>query len=113
MIDEKKIEETAKEYSKVTDCNKTEAMLVEEGFKEGAHWAIEQFLKDLWHPASEEPKKGKLCLLEVIYSLPLSMTDEIDYITSKSKKYGWEEYNFKRNDREITRWLYVDDLLPK
>ena len=26
------------------------------GFKEGAKWAINEFLKDLWHPMQEEPK---------------------------------------------------------
>lgn len=26
-------------------------------FKDGAKWAINEFLKDLWHPASEKPKR--------------------------------------------------------
>ena len=59
MIDDKKIEEAARRYSSVTDCDKEEALLIEEGFKEGVNWAINESLKGLWHPASEEPKFGK------------------------------------------------------
>lgn len=39
MIDEKKIKEAARRYSEVTDCTKEEALLIEEGFKEGAKWS--------------------------------------------------------------------------
>ena len=59
MIDDKKIEAAARRYSEVTDCDKQEALLIEEGFKEGAKWAINKFLKDLWHPNTEEPDKSK------------------------------------------------------
>lgn len=55
MIDDKKIEGAARRYSKVTDCDKEEALLIEEGFKEGAEWAINEFLKDLWHQTNKEP----------------------------------------------------------
>lgn len=56
MIDDKKIEGAARRYSKVTDCDKEEALLIEEGFKEGAEWAINEFLKDLWHQTNKEPE---------------------------------------------------------
>lgn len=64
MIDDKKIEAAARRYSEVTDCDKQEALLIEEGFKEGAKWAIKEFIKDLWHPASEKPniKPGECCV---------------------------------------------------
>nr|DAI13315.1 MAG TPA: hypothetical protein [Caudoviricetes sp.] len=45
----------------MTDCDKEEALLIEEGFKEGANWAINEFLKNLWHPNTEEPDMSKLC----------------------------------------------------
>ena len=46
MIDNKKIEAAARRYREVTDCDKQEALLIEEGFKEGAKWAINEFNKD-------------------------------------------------------------------
>ncbi len=64
MIDDKKIEEAARRYSEVTDCDKQEALLIEEGFKEGAEWAISEFLTRLWHPASEEPRKDVSIIVE-------------------------------------------------
>ena len=56
MIDDKKIEEAAKEYSQDSwgysyDIEKLLA------FEQGAKWAINEFLKDLWHPSSEKAKK--------------------------------------------------------
>ena len=45
MIDNKKIEDVAKVY-----------MIGEFYDKDEAEWAINEFLKDLWHPTSEEPK---------------------------------------------------------
>lgn len=65
MIDDKKIEAAARRYSEVTDCDKQEALLIEEGFKEGAKWAINKFLKDLWHTASEEPNTKQIDYYEI------------------------------------------------
>lgn len=68
MIDDKKIEEAATiasisdtEKGRVKDGYVVNALAdhengYREGYIEGAHWAIHKFLKDLWHPASEEPK---------------------------------------------------------
>ena len=95
MLDEKKIEEAAKEYSKVTDCNKTEAMLVEEGFKEGAHWAIEQFLKDLWHDCRKDIPDYKP-LLVIFKNGYCKATPYTTLVKEAGKKY-----------------LYIEDLLPK
>lgn len=50
MIDEKKIEEAAfEEYPLNSDGN----IIGRNGFKEGAKWAIKEFLKDLWHRCPE------------------------------------------------------------
>ena len=110
MIDDKKIEAASRRYSEVTDCDKEESLLIEEVFKEGAKWAINEFIKDLWY-ADENPKKYHKCLLEVVYHRPLNMTDEIDYVTSHLTNFGWDEYSFKRSDYTINRWIYIDDLL--
>lgn len=101
MIDDKKIEEAARRYSEVTDCDKQEALLIEEGFKEGAKWAINEFLKDLWHPNTEEPKRHSYIMFK----------------TTNNNGFGTEyiDCSWKAIARclQITQWLYIDDLLPK
>ena len=67
MIDNKKIEEAALGYcSKCSDITNRNVDLDEDecvdlynGFIDGAKWAINEFLKDLLHPNTEEPDKNK------------------------------------------------------
>ena len=73
MINNKKIEEAANkhidtEYAKYNSGEVEEEMICLRGkdsFKAGAKWAINEFLKDLWHPADEEPKKNRLVLTDI------------------------------------------------
>lgn len=102
MIDNK-IEVAARRYSEVTDCDKEEALLIEEGFKEGAEWAINDFLKDLWHQADEEPERMKEILAYGFYSTTIVRWCPNGYIT-------WKDYYEKWH---YTQWLYVSDLFPK
>lgn len=120
MIDAKKIEEAAIKCAdgKNPCLYKAGAMDMEtacrESFKEGVCWGLKTFLEGLWHNAKEEPKTEQPCLVEVIYHPIFGMTDETDYtVSSYRANYGWAEYNFKQSDYTITRWLYMDDLLPK
>lgn len=122
MIDDKKIEEAATVAS-ISDTEKgrvREDYVINalgdhesgfrEGYIEGAKWAINEFLKDLWHPVSEEPEDDKNILIEQKYDISCS-----------NLYYGIEEYNscygLQWNDKvrilNITRWLYIDDLFPK
>lgn len=40
---------------------------IKEAIKLGANWALEQFLKDLWHPSDEEPELvGERVTIEVV-----------------------------------------------
>lgn len=103
MIDDKKIEGAARRYSKVTDCDKEEALLIEEGFKEGAEWAINEFLKDLWHQTDEEPERMKEILAYGFYGTTIVRWCPNGYIT-------WKDYYEKWH---YTQWLYVDDLFQK
>lgn len=81
-----------------------------EGYIEGARWAINEFIKDLWHHASEIPSEGKHLILEY------SITDTIkDYVSLKRLDnnyiyWDWASYFESAN---VTRWLYVDELFPK
>ena len=75
-------------------------------FKDGAKWAINEFLKDLWHPVSEEPEENKKLLVQYTNYMV-----EDDYeIDMNSPHVSWRylvtTYNFKK-------WCYIEDLLPK
>lgn len=111
MIDDKKIEEAARYYCNNRYPASQDAPFIAEGFRHGAKWAINEFIKDLWHTIDENPKKYHKCLVEVVYHRPLNMTDEIDYATSHLTNFGWDESSFKRSDYTIKRWIYIDDLL--
>ena len=103
MIDDKKIEAAARRYSEVTDCDKQEALLIEEGFKEGAKWAINKFIENLWHPASEEPERMKEIIAYGFYATTIVKWCPNGYIT-------WKDYYEKWH---YIQWLYIEDLLPK
>lgn len=101
MIDDKKIEEAARRYSKVTDCDKEEALLIEEGFKEGARWAINELIKNLWHPASEKPEKNHSVLFKTAGN-----SFETEYI-------GKNDWATIVRCFKVVKWFYIDDLFPK
>ena len=108
MIDDKKIEDAARRYSEVTDCDKQEALLIEEGFKEGANWAINELLNDLWHPASEEPIESAEVLAEA--KITESINTYLSFKINDALFKNWAAYSLGAN---ITRWLYIDDLFQK
>ena len=98
MIDDKKIEEAANEYSQ-DNCGyfyDIEKLLA---FEQGAKWAIDEFLKDLWHPVSEEPKESVFMLSE--YEKGKFYANYFD-----KNRGGW-------SNKRLIRWLNIDDLLPK
>ena len=115
MIDDKEIDIAARAVVLSKHINETAYFQLRsiEDFKDGAKWAINEFIKDLWHAIDENPKKYYKCLVEVVYHRPLNMTDEIDYVTSHLTNFGWDESSFKRSDYAIKRWIYIDDLLKE
>lgn len=119
MIDDKKIE-TAKEeiYEDrfllngeeiVFNNDEKEEMFYEGDIKEaiglGAKWAINEFLKDLWHPASKKPllQNGK-CL--VVYNSGKVDIFSISFVYKMLSNYGKDGMDWKF-------WAYVSDLFPK
>ena len=118
MIDDKKIDAAANnhietEYARYNSGKVEEEMICLRGkdsFKEGAKWAINEFLKDLWHPASEEPKKVKNLLLETTYEYGKPIYHLIKYMPNGNNVCAWREWY---KGAHISRWLYIDDLLPK
>ncbi len=109
MIDDKKIEEAAAYYAAENPMEIEDQMgdmitgkeELFEAYKEGAKWAINEFLKDLWHPSSEEPKRHSYIMFK----------------TTNNNGFGTEyiDCSWKAIARclQITQWLYIDDLLPK
>lgn len=86
------------------------------GFEAGAKWAVNELLKDLWHPASEMPDKNRICLVRVVYHPNHGMFQDEERIEQSSfHDFGWYDYDFKYigTNYDIISWLYVDDLLPK
>lgn len=111
MIDDKKTEEAAKHYAEENSMSIEDPMgniydCIEElsdAYKAGAKWMQEEFLKNLWHPAGEEPKFGKGRLLVLINGSVsiLNVGFVLDQLRNLHNVYG------------IKAWLYLDDLLPK
>lgn len=104
MIDEKKIEEAARYYCNNRYPASQDAPFIAEGFRHGAKWAIQEFLKDLWYPASEEPVKDKPFLAKQIGRW------RVDVNSSLFPNNVWSTHCKKQG---IKRWLYIEDLLPK
>jgi hypothetical protein len=119
MIDEKKIEAAAKHYAEENSMSIEDQMgdmydgieELSDAYKAGAKWAINEFLKGLWHHADEEPKKNRSVLTDT-----QSIMDKgrICWLTVKLTENGfvrnWSNY---AKVTKITRWLYIDDLFPK
>ena len=116
MIDDKKIEEAARgaadlyeqdlpimSYYEDTEVDGQHHFCQEFGaelFKDGARWAINEFLKDLWHSVDEMPNENN----EVI------CVDKDNRTITYNGIANW--WAFCRS-HDVTRWLYVDDLLLK
>ena len=127
MIDDKKIESAKEEIYEdrfllngeeiVFNNDEKEEMFYKQDIKEaiglGAKWAINELLKDLWHPASEEPniKQGE-CSVTCLVKFKNESTELCVYFRNPE---GWvcddmSPKDFKRNFKE---WIYIDDLFIK
>ena len=114
-MDEKKIEEAKKAFIADKKILGIEAMNdLACGFKAGAHWAIQEFLEDLWHDASEEPvlqsdnESHVDCLLETAWGLGVRCWNPYEKC--------WDDEDADNYDCDmdsVMRWLYLDNLLPK
>lgn len=113
MIDDKKIEESAVESTNYLKgiCDFTVINASEEGFKAGAKWAINEFLKGLFHPASEVPRNDNgevLAFSRIFCNRKLyNMNAMLDKTTCNTYQEMWEEqvYMFRLSD-----WIFVDEL---
>lgn len=133
MIDDKKTEEAARgaadlyeqdlpimSYNEDTEVDGQHHFCQEFGaelFKDGARWAINEFLKDLWHPYDEVPTIKDSNILQFFESYGAGSEDDFDeYFELANTREGftqetWEE--FMNEGGVPSKWLYIDDLMPK
>ena len=104
MIDEKKIEEAASKLCDYGSVYNSEYRI--DGFKKGVKWAIQKFLKDLWHDSKKEPEDNRNILIE-------HKCGDLHYYTKNYDCYYEDPWDARVRILNITRWLYIDDLLPK
>ncbi len=107
MIDKNKIKSAAQGYCDATYGTLNTNPFIAEAFRKGANWAINEFLKDLWHSAYEEPNH------EAIRTYILGETEASESGTLPMllrPNTNWKEFVVSHS---VTHWLYVDDLLPK
>ena len=103
MINDKKIEEAARYYCNNRYPASQDAPFIAEGFRKGARWAINEFLKNLCYPVSKEPEKFR----KILYTGgSVDTTDTTMIITNNS-------WNTKVCLLEIKKWCYIDDLFSK
>lgn len=106
MIDDKKIENEAASYTQdgYSAYNSETQEIINEAFKSGAHWAINEFLKDLWHDVDEMPKRVKAFIFE---SGDKCMNYQIGMMFNPN--------DYKKNAEiwHMNRWCYLEDILPK
>ena len=119
MIYERRIEEAFKEYNEKIEKELSKRLTRKPtsaeryadttsrqcDFYAGAKWMQEEFLKNLWHPASKKPllQNGK-CL--VVYNSGKVDIFSISFVYEMLSNYGKDGMDWKF-------WAYVSDLFPK
>ena len=128
MVNGKKIEEAAKLHrfeliasvhgstlGTPMQCSEevvdAEIDLIENSFIAGAKWAINELLKDMFHPANKVPRNdnGKVLAFskEFGYRNLYDMNDELDKTTCDTYQEMWEE---QVNIFKLSDWIFVDEL---
>lgn len=121
MIDDKKIEAVAEEYNEKVEKELSKRLKRKPtsaeryadttsrqcAFNAGAKWAINEFLKNLWHPNTEEPDKSKSDIITLGF-------DNDTYIQFK-ESILWNEESWRHSISrcQIIKWAYLSDILPK
>ena len=113
MIDDKEIDIAARAQALSKHLNETAYFQLRsiEDFTDGAKWAINELLKDLFHPASEVPRNdnGKVLAFskEFGYRKLYDMNDELDETTCDTYQQMWKE---KVKTFHLSEWIFVDEL---
>lgn len=123
VLDDKKIDEAARgaadlyeqdlpmmSYDEDTEVDGQHHFCQEFGaelFKDGAEWAEEEFLKNLWHSNTEKPEVGKKILVYTIDGY-----ETITYVGEGEIDSGTNWMDIV-SDMAIACWCYPEVLCPK
>ena len=117
MIDKYKIAKAARQISEnvvdakgFDDSKPTHLAFLDghvDGFNAGAKWAINELMKNLWHPNTEEPDKSKSDIITLGF-------DNDAYLQFK-ESILWNEESWRHSISrcQIIKWAYLSDILPK
>lgn len=107
MIDDEKIKKAIEDYVKYSSVEDEYPGTEGNAFKAGAKWAINEFLKDLWHPNTKEPDKNKSDIITLGF-------DNDAYLQFK-ESILWKEESWRHSISrcQINKWAYLSDILPK
>ena len=114
MIDDKKIETVANEYSQ-DNCGYSYNINKLLAFKAGAKWAINEFLNDLnelLRPASEVPRNdnGKILAFSKVNS-NIKLYDMNAMLNETACDTYQEMWEIRVRAYTFTDWAFVEDLL--
>ena len=116
MIDDKKIEDAARYYCNNRYPASQDAPFIAEGFRHGAKWMQKEFLKNLWHPASEVPRNDYTDILIVCKEpqrpIVLNIEDILDESADDFASYN-DMWMHLCDVYKITKYCYIGDLFPK
>ena len=118
MIDDKKIEEATRDYINKNGYfikyDEDPCVDIEFAYKEGAKWAINEFLKGLWHDASEEPDVRHKTIICLYKDGDICQDNDAYDEATEGDKLGRDEFNwgYYAEENEIKKWCYNTDLLP-
>lgn len=107
MIDDEKIEEAIEDYVKHSSVEDEYPGTEGNAFKAGAEWAINEFLKDLWRPNTEEPDKNKSDIIT------LGFGDDAYLHFKESVLWNKESWRHSISRCQIIKWAYLSNILPK
>ncbi len=125
VFDDKKIEAAANkhietEYARYNSGEVEEEMICLRGkdsFKAGAKWAINEFLKGLWHSYDEVPTRKNSDILLFFEDYSADPEDDYDaYYDLAATREGFtqDEWELFMNiGGTPSNWLYINDLFPK
>lgn len=100
-------------FEEVVDA---ETDLIENSFITGAKWAINEFIKDLWHPASEEPDVRHKTIICLYGDGDIRQDHDVfDEATTHDTFLGIGEFNWNdyAESEEIEKWCYKNELFQK
>lgn len=113
-MNDNKIEEAA---FKINNGISLKDKLMRAIFITGAKWAVNEFVKDLWHSYDEVPTRKDKDILQFFESYSADSEDDYDeYFELAHTREGftqetWED--FMNIGGTPSMWLYIEDLFPR